>query len=162
MKCLRKIILNGWTFLYLKNLFCLRSKKFCNIDPWLPQSPKAWNGKSNLVLNVHTLWESVISIWTAPWLYLRKQRLWAIFAAKKGPQTSLFSHKTHYFSNKNWLGDFGQLFSWNWATFCSNHLVTLLIFMIKWELYSSAQFRCFCGSVNYFNRTLIIASFVTI
>ena len=43
------------------------------------------------------------------------------FCFKKDPKYAFLPTKT----SKNWLGDFGRLFSLNWATFYSNHLVTI-------------------------------------
>ena len=39
---------------------------------------------------------------------------------QKGPKICILTTKT----SKNWLGDFGRLFSLHWATFYSNRLVT--------------------------------------
>ena len=44
------------------------------------------------------------------------------FCFKKDPKYAFLPTKT----SKNWLGDFGRLFSLNWATIYSNHLVTLV------------------------------------
>ena len=43
------------------------------------------------------------------------------FFSKKDPKYAFLATKT----SKNWVGDFGRLFSLHWAIFYSNHLVTL-------------------------------------
>ena len=44
------------------------------------------------------------------------------FFSKKDPKYAFLATKT----SKNWVGDFGRLFSLHWAIFYSNHLVTLI------------------------------------
>ena len=46
---------------------------------------------------------------------------------KEDPKYAILTTKT----SQNWLGDFGRLFSWHWATFYQNHLVTSFIPIVE-------------------------------
>ena len=63
------------------------------------------------------------------------------FCFKKDPKYAFLPTKT----SKNWLGDFGRLFSLNWATFYSNHLVTL----VPWFYFKQIDRFCILKFYSY-------------
>ena len=72
------------------------------------------------------------------------------FFSKKDPKYAFLATKT----SKNWVGDFGRLFSLHWAIFYSNHLVTLLAARVNsWisQISAFSEFRrtLFCQVVYY-------------
>ena len=61
------------------------------------------------------------------------------FFSKKDPKYAFLATKT----SKNWVGDFGRLFSLHWAIFYSNHLVTLGIDCLSQSIYFGLSWKKF-------------------